>query len=82
MNKPKAVSLFTLLSITLLLPPRYTHACLSLTQERLGLVHLLGRLGEQSFPTALKVHSDSSSHLKARVPSRCIEGSLALCSLR
>ena len=48
MNKPKAVSLFTLLSITLLFLLRYTHACLSLTQERLGeQVHLLERLGEQ-----------------------------------
>ena len=48
MNKPKTISLFALLSITLLFLLRYTHACLSLTHERLGeQVHLLERLGEQ-----------------------------------
>ena len=76
MNKPKSVSFFALLSITLLFLLRYTHACLSLTHRQAGRAVL--------FPTALKVHSDISSHLKKpQVPLKVTsKGSLTLCSLR
>ena len=76
MNKPKSVSLFALLSITLLFLLHYTHACLSHTHEQAGRAVL--------FPTALKVHSDISSHLnEPQVPLKVTsKGSLTLCSLR